>query len=313
MAPGLFGAAWHHDHAKTYAQTSKCWGQNLVLLGVVPTPLDPQRMRTHLSDFKLWVPSKRSTESGHLTLPYESKSALGVLMLKRQRELLAPALERLVLVDSLYAKAPFLNAVRRDARTHVIGRLASNRVVFEPPPQRVAATRGSPRKYGEKVDWKAQFAQHAQHVRLSIYGRQVNARIWAMTGRVRKYAQDVRLMVCQLEKASKPSLFLCTDATLVDVEILQLYAARFSIEEAIRDLVCELGLGQERSRDLKVYHMQVALKLVASMLLEQLGEQQPQEVVDRIRDPWRKRRTRLTIGQLRQGIQWECWSGQQVF
>lgn len=313
MAPGLFGAAWHHDHAKTYDQTSTCWGQNLVLLGVIPRPLDPQRVRTHLSDFELWVPLKRSIESGCATLPYETKSALGALMLMRQREQLPSELERLVLVDSLYAKAPFLNAVRRDAHTHVLGRLASNRVVFEPPPARTPGKRGAPRKYGARVDWKAQFAQHAQTVDLCLYGRQVKAQMWAMTGRVRRHGQDVRLVVCQVEKASTPSLFLCTDTTLEDVEILRLYGARFSIEETIRDLVCELGLGQERSRDAKVYQMQIALKLVASLLLEHLGECQPQEVVNRIRDPWRKKSTRLTMGQLRHGLQWECWSGQSVF
>ena len=313
LAPGLFGAAFHHDHAASHGQSSTCWGQNLVLLGVIPDPLGPTSARAHLCDFELWVPLKRSVESGQQTLPYETKASLLTLMLQRQREHLGEDPERLVLVDALYAKAPFLNAARRDAKTHVLGRLASNRVVFKSPPPRQPGQRGAPRKYGEKVDWKQAFAQHARPVELHLYGRKVRARVWAMTGRVRKHEEEVRLVVSQLEGASKPSLFLCTDTTLQDTEILELYGARFAIEEAIRDQVCELALGSERSRDGEVYHRQVALKLVVGMLLEHLSEKQPEEVAERIRDPWRKKRKRLTMGQVRRGLRWECWSGRELF
>jgi len=313
MSPQLFGAAWHHDHAAKPGEQSTCWGQNLVLLGVVPEPFSPERVRTHLCDMELWVPLKRSKESDHETLCYESKAALASLMLRRQRQQLSACVERLVLVDSLYAKAPFLNAVCHDPLTHVIGRLAHNRVVFEPPPARHPGQRGAPRKYGEQVDWKAQFAQHARQVYLPLYGRQVQAQVWSMIGRVRKHEQDVLLVVSQLKGASRPSLFLCTDTSLQDEEVLRLYGARFSIEETIRDLVCELALGQERSRKPKVYHMQISMKLVAALLLEKLSEEQPQEVVERIRDPWRKKQGKLTIGQVRQGLRWECWSGQNLF
>jgi len=55
------------------------------------------------------------------------------------------------------------------------------------------------------------------------------------------------------------------------------------------------------------------MKLVAALLLEKLSEEQPQEVVERIRDPWRKKQGKLTIGQVRQGLRWECWSGQNLF
>lgn len=312
-APRLFGAAWHHDHAAAPGQTPTCWGQNLVLLGVIPEPFGPGRARAHLCDAELWVPLKRSCESGQDTLPYETKAGLLDLMMSRQGEHLDEPLERLLVVDSLYAKAPFLQAMRQQEHTHVLGRLASHRVVFETPPPRPPGKRGAPRKYGDKIDWKKQFAEHAQPVELPLYGRRVKARLWAMTGRVCKSPHEVRLVVCQLEGVRKPGLFLCTDPTLEDAEIVELYGARFSIKEAIRDLVCELALGSDRSQNKKVYQMQVALKLVAGMLLEQLVERQPEEVVDKIRDPWRKRQRRLTMGQVRQGLRWECWSGRELF
>lgn len=312
-SPKLFGAAFHHDHAASHGQTQKCWGQDLVFLGVCPTPLSPGRVRTHLCDVELFVPLERSIESGHEALAYESKAALGVLMLQRQREHLPDATERLVLVDSLYAKAPFLNSVRRDLHTHVLGRLARNRVVFKTPPAREPGQRGAPRKYGDKVDWKQAFEQQARPVALSMYGRQVKARVWSMLGRVKRYCQDVLLVVCQLEGASKPSLFLCTDTSLSDTELLELYGARFSIEEAIRDQVCELGLGRERTRGARTYQMQVSLKLVAGMLLEKLGEEQPESVREKVREPWRKKQARMTMGQVRRGLLWECWSGQTLF
>ena len=313
LSPKLFGAAFHHDHAAGHGQTSKSWGQDLVMLGVCPHPLTPGLVRTHLCDSELWVPIKRSIEGGHDTLPYESKAALGALMLARQREHLPEQTERLVLADSLYAKAPFLNAVRRDPNTHVLGRLAHNRVVFQTPPPRQAGRPGAPRKYGQQVDWKAEFAQKSKAVELEMYGRRINARVWSMVGRVKKYGQDVLLVVSQLEYASKPSLFLCTDTSLEQTQVLELYGARFSIEEAIRDQVCELGLGKERARDAKVYQMQVCMKLVAGMLLEKLGERQPEEVRERLREPWRKQQPRATMGQLRRGLLWECWSGRGLF
>ena len=206
MAPGLFGAAFHHDHAASHGQKSTCWGQNLVPLGVIPEPLGATSARARLCDFELWVSLKRSVESGHATLPYETKAGLLALMLQRQREQLEKDAERLVLVDSLYAKAPWLNAARGDAKTHLLGRLARNRVVFKPPPERPPGKRGAARQYGEKVDWKQDFERHAQWVQLRLYGRRVRARVWTMTGRVRKHHQDVRLVASQLEGASKTTV-----------------------------------------------------------------------------------------------------------
>lgn len=311
--PKLFGCAWHHDHAAGPGHTEKVNGQSLVMLAVVPNALDPAGARAWVCDAQLWVPWKRSTELGHATLDYESKAGLADLMLRHQRDWIPDSLERLVLVDSLYAKAPFLNAMSSHRLTHVLGRLACNRAVYHTPPAREPGQRGRSRVRGERVDWKAEFEQHKREVVLRLYGRDDKAQVWGMTGRVNGYNHDVRLVVSRLERGKKANLFLCTDTSLKDEEILELYAARFSVEEAIKDLVLEMELGGERSRVGQVYQMQVALKICAGLLLRALGESQPESVREVLRDPWRKRLPRLSIGQTRQGLWWESLSGGELF
>jgi hypothetical protein len=307
----LFGVAYHHDHAARSDQNDKVQGQCLTLLGVIPHPLAHQGAQAWLCDAQLWVPFKRAKESEHDTLPYESKLSLAAMMLDSQRAWLDPETERILLVDALYPKASFFAALSRQPKTYLIGRLANNRAVFLPPGERISGQKGRPRIYGARVDWKVQFEAHRRSHELRLYGREVEVELWGMTGRVRGYAHDVRLVVSKLPK-SKPHLFLCTDLSLSDAEIIRLYAARFSIEEAIKDEVLELALGCERGRSEEVYSSQMALKLCAGLLLRQIAQHQPKEVAEALRDPWRKASPRLTMGQVRKVLYWECLSAQSV-
>jgi len=77
--------------------------------------------------------------------------------------------------------------------------------------------------------------------RLTLYGKLTEVVFVVRDVWLRDVAQKVRVVV--LEGAKKPLLLLSTDLTLSPVQIIEIYAARFSIELTIRDLKQHFGLG----------------------------------------------------------------------
>lgn len=94
---------------------------------------------------------------------------------------------------------------------------------------------GRPKKYRGKWDWQADFKRGAEACDLVLYGSTRTLKIFTKVVKIRNYDDPVRLIVSQFvnQPKTKPTLFLCTDTDLEAGVALRLYAARFSLEEAI--------------------------------------------------------------------------------
>ena len=79
-----------------------------------------------------------------------------------------------------------------------------------------------------------------QKLSLKIYGKQVQVEAVEREVFIRGFQPKVKVVVAQGQK--EPIIFLSTDLTLSAAQIIEIYAARFSIELAITDLKQHFGL-----------------------------------------------------------------------
>jgi hypothetical protein len=141
-----------------------------------------------------------------------------------------------VVADAYFSKAPFLNPLLRKG-IHLISRLRKDAVGWDDPSpeQRADAKRG--RK------WKlAQLLEHLPPTAVTVflYGKQVTVRAVSRIVWLRDVEQQVKVVV--IEGLKEPILLVCTDLALTMAQIIEIYAARFPIELAIRDLKQYFGI-----------------------------------------------------------------------
>jgi hypothetical protein len=208
-----------------------------------------------------------------------------------------------VIADGAYAVRRFLSGAH-ERGYQIITRLKSNAKVHLPlaPPARRG--RGRPRKYGLRVDLRA-WAQdpcHLRQVTLPLYGQPVRLEVGALEAVPAVLGQLARVVVVHFPNHPLVVL-MSSDRSLSAEQIVQRYAARFSIEIVFRELKQRFGVGdyQVRSREAILRHVQ--LSLVACSLLQALlvavTLRQAKALLALLAQPWRDPRRPLTLGQTR--------------
>lgn len=259
------------------ASRRRVWGLCWVVLGLL-VERRPARWFCFPLAALLFVP--RAACGGGW--PFASKIELAGRLLDR----LAQGGRRMVLVvDNLYAKTPLAT---RPGVT-LVSRLRSNAALYEPPPPRRPGQRGAPRKRGAKVSARALWRRCSRRrtLRLRLYGKTVTLRAWVgvvIPSRTLGEAPILAVIFPQ-RSGKKMNVFFTTDLTLDPVRLLELYAARFKIEDAFDELKTHGGLGDCRQRSFRAHKRHVTLCLVAYSLLRLLSLTLPR--ADRIEiEPW---------------------------
>jgi len=208
---------------------------------------------------------------------FMTKIDLAVELLRR----LAFAGRKIILVvDNLYAKAQLVSAELDALSMTVVSRLRTNAALYDPPPPRRPHQRGAPAKRGAKVSaaklWRRRSQRRVLMVR--IYGKQVT--IPAFVGVVipsRTFGTlPIRVVIFpqrggRKKKKKKFNIFFTTALTMTAERLLELYAARFKIEDAFDELKTHGGLGDCRQRSFTANKRHVTLCLVAYSLLRVLS------------------------------------------
>lgn len=148
-----------------------------------------------------------------------------------------------VVVDAYFATASFIKPLMEKGIA-VISRLRKNAVGWDDPQK--YSGRGRPRKRGKQ--WKLAELMKAfkpELVSVHIYGK--DRQVAAVTRDVwlRNIPEKVRIVV--IEGIKEPVILVCTDLSLTAAQIIEIYAARFSLEIAIRDLKQHFGFGDYQS------------------------------------------------------------------
>jgi hypothetical protein len=166
-----------------------------------------------------------------------------------------------VVMDAYCAKACMFNALR-DVGVTLITRLRHDAVGWDDP---VYCGRGRPPTRGPKWSladlWQA---GSRETITAHLYGKLVEASVVVRDVWLRDVTEKVRVVV--VEGVNRPFLLACPDLTLTAQQILELYAARFSLELAIRDLKGFFGFGDYQATTTLAFCRFVLLSCVACCL-----------------------------------------------
>jgi hypothetical protein len=239
----LFGAGMHHDPIlSTRARHVVTWGLTWVVLCVaVRLPCCPDRVFSVPVLCRLYL---NTHGAARWRRTYRSKPQLAVELLTR---LCAHRPERRfhALVDSSYGGQSVL--AHLPANCDLTSRLDLDARLCTAPPRRRPGQVGRPRVRGTRLPTPRQMlAQRGRRVTLDLYGRRDRVRLVATTARVHKVpGRSLRIVVVEPLVGGRPvAAFFSTVACAADVQVLQWYARRWSIEETFAASKSLLGMHQ---------------------------------------------------------------------
>lgn len=236
----VFGVGMHHDpHLSTRRTSITSWGHSWVVLGVVVEfPLWPGRAFCLPILFRLYL-NKEAAE--RVRRKYRTRPELAVEMLRilcgRRKTWRFHAV-----ADSAYGGQSVLCHLPDNC--DLTSRLLMNARLYERPSERQPGQPGRPRKRGRQLPSPEQMLEApSKRLTLDIYGRHDRVRLAETTACV--YAAPNQLLrvvaVEPLCGGRKRQAFYSTCHQLTCLEVLTLYAKRWSVEVSFHDAKTHLG------------------------------------------------------------------------
>ena len=165
-----------------------------------------------------------------------------------------------VVADAYFSKSPFINPLLEQG-IDVISRLRKDAVGWDDP----SPEQRSDAKRGQK--WRlAQLLSHlpVEKVEVFLYGHSLTVHAVCRHVWLRDISQMVKVVV--VEGLRKPIILVSTDLNLEMAQIIEVYAARFTLELAIRDLKEHFGLADYQCYRTLAIHRFVHLACLAFCL-----------------------------------------------
>ena len=156
----------------------------------------------------------------------------------------APLLEQHVVLvaDALYCTRKVIRPLL-DSGHHLITRMKSNAVAYQPAPVPRLRSRGRPRIYGDKVRLRDLWSQthRFSSANSPVYGEsQVQIRYFSIDLLWRPVGRPVRLVFVRHPTRGRV-VFLSSDTALDPLQVIALYGYRFKIEVGFRQALHTLG------------------------------------------------------------------------
>lgn len=143
-------------------------------------------------------------------------------------------------LDAYYgAEKIITGALVRNA--HLVTRLRRNSVTYLPPLEQNTG-RGRKRKYGQKIKVSSLFdTKDGWHeIECMLYGKMERCKVQSFKGLWRSAGREVLYVLVQMEHGGKVIL-MSTDIELAEIDIIQLYGARFKIEVGFKTSIRIVG------------------------------------------------------------------------
>jgi hypothetical protein len=204
--------------------------------------------------------------------PFLSKIDLAERLLRGLRW---PATRLIVVVDNLYAKAQLAPVVVGQSRCVLVSRLRSNAALYLRPSPSSQPRRGRRRVRGPQCSAQQLYRRRSQHQRLTarIYGKTVTltAYVGVVVPSRRLGNTPIRVIIFPQRSGRKMNIFFATDPAMPPTRLLELYAARFKIEDLFDELKSYGGFADCRQRSFAALKRHATLCLVAYSLLRLLS------------------------------------------
>ena len=296
----IAGAAfWHNHRAARRQQRGIVWGQSWVMLGLAlkvwgKTYCVPVGLRLYRSQADCRQAGLRHVSRGRM-----------LMEMVRDVRTVAPGRSVLLVVDGQYACSDVLRSLPRAVT--VITRLRHDAALWVPPPRPRHRNIGRPRTRAARLPQPRQMAADPSRPwQLTPAGHQVKS-CQALWYRVNKTRVN-RVVVVRGRSGARPfSSLLCTDPKRDVDQIISLYAARWSIEIAIRDAKQHAGLAQGQCRKARAVQRQGAftVTMMATLMGWYLSEGHR---TDRLqRRPWYPHKVHPSYRDMLIHARRQCW------
>lgn len=251
--PKICGAAWQHDGAAPKkAKSPFGYGVCFVVIGLaVRLPGISRRVFSLPFAVRLWWPqSAKIKPEGK---PYRTRPELGLELIELTRSWLEEDRLLRLITDISYCCETIMKG--RPKRVHITGRVRKDSALYDLPEPRKQGTRGRPRKKGKRLPIpEAMFEDPGlawKRIRVTAYGKtKWVLAYWFEAIWYHAAANEILLFVLVRDpRASQPdAVFLETDRTCTAREVVQRYAARWSIEITNREVKHLLGSADPQCR-----------------------------------------------------------------
>jgi hypothetical protein len=202
---------------------------------------------------------------------FMTKVELAAFLIKRFRW---PCQRLMVVVDNLYAKGKLAFELSLSQRVTMVSRLRSNAALYELATKAKKPKPGRPRLRGDKLTAKQLYRRRSKQQQLSvhIYGKSltIKAFVGALMPSPSFGSQPIQLIIFP-KRSGKLNLFFSTDLSMTPTRILELYAARFKIEDIFDEVTTTGGFADCRQRSFPALKRHATLTLLAYSLLRLLS------------------------------------------
>ncbi len=186
----------------------------------------------------VWFTLYRKRPSCDRQHPFMTRQEIAAAMIRNTRNAL-PDWSIRVAADGQYATGTVVQAAA-ETGTSLVSRIRSDAAIYHLPPKRKRFKRGRRAKRGKRLPTPKRLARRKKGwrtVEVTIYGKRVKRRVLAVVClwyHVSK-EQPVKVLIVRDPSGQQTDDYMvCTDPVVSDREIIERFAARWSIEEAIQ-------------------------------------------------------------------------------
>lgn len=170
--------------------------------------------------------------------PFMTRQEIAAAMIRETRKAM-PEWALRVAADGQYATGTVVQAAA-ETGTHLVSRIRSDAAIYALPPKRKRFKRGRRAKRGKRLPTPKGLARRRKGwrtVQVTIYGKCVKRRVLAVVCLWYHVSKDrpVKVLIVRDPSGRQTDDYMvCTDPRVSDAEVIERFAARWSIEEAIQ-------------------------------------------------------------------------------
>jgi hypothetical protein len=211
------------------------WSHNWVI-GCVS--MRAKRWPTWVIGLPVWFTLYRKRPNCDRKHPFLTRQQIAAAMIHDTRKALPDWTIR-VAADGQYATGTVAKAAT-ETGTNLVSRIRSDAAIYALPPKRKRCRRGRPAKRGKRLPTPRQLARRQKGWRMVpvlIYKKRVKRQVLSLTCLWYHVSKDrpVKVLIVRDPMGKQSDDYMvCTDPTVSDAEIIERFAARWSIEEVIQ-------------------------------------------------------------------------------
>lgn len=247
------------------------WAHNWVIACVA---LRDRRWPEWVIALPVWFTLYRKKGDCDTARPFQTRQQIAARMIRDTRDALPAGRTIRIAADGQYATRDVIDAAS-GIESNLVSRLRCDAAIYALPPKRKRFKRGRRKKKGRRLPAPKQLAQRRKTgwrtVQVLAYGKRVERLVLSIVCLWYHVSKDkpIKLLIVRDPTGKQKDDYLfCTDPTVPDEQIIERFAARWPIEECIRDGKQTAGLEQVQGWCRHTVERQAPFALIVQTLVK---------------------------------------------